>query len=117
MMISSTSTKRTVTSNSRVSICKNTPTRSTTKPPGPPEAISTPVKSRDAERSRMASTVSKKGCSAGSPATSTNTYMVVPSVDTRPDRWPVEGSGLSTRVTLSGASRPESQAAISAAPW
>ena len=63
----------------------------------------------------MASTVSVKGSSAGSPTTSAKTYMVVPSGDTRPDRWPMAASGLSTWPTLSGASGPDSQEAISAA--
>ena len=110
-MTNSTSTSRTVTSNGSVSICENTPIRS----PGPPTAISTPVRSKDAERSQMASTVSTKACSAGSPATSKKTYMVVPSGDTRPDRWPMAASGLSTWATLSGALGPDSQAGISAA--
>ena len=86
MMISNTSTSTTVTRSSRVSIWENTPIRSTIRPPGPPAATSTPLMSNEAERSLMASTVSRKAGSAGSPDTSANTYMVVPSGDTRPNR-------------------------------
>ena len=86
MITSSTSTSRTVTTRSSVSIWVNTPTRSTMRPPGPPTATSTPLRPNDADRSRMASTVSRKAGSAGSPATSANTYIVVPSGDTRPVR-------------------------------
>ena len=51
----------------------NTLTRSTTSPPGPPTATSTPGRSSAAVRSRIASTVSMKGGSAGSPAMSART--------------------------------------------
>ena len=114
MASSSARTSATVTSSRTVSMRAKTLTRSTTRPPGPPTATSTPGRSSAAVRSRIASTVSMKGGSAGSPAMSARTYRVVRSGETRGEPGSA-ASGARTWMTLSGAPGPVSQPARPAA--